>query len=132
MIIERVTHPDVTFSLVPFYVAAEKTAMEIGSELYARMIHEADDTFVLIATANGFIQAFIVAYVDADHVHIWQARKLKGFQHGREMLEEVYAWAKGRGFERVTLGAPDKRLRRLYRRKYGFTPTEGVYMERAI
>jgi GNAT superfamily N-acetyltransferase len=123
----------VTFALVPLYVEAEKNCWQIGAELYARMIKEAKDTFVLLATErNGKIMAFLAAYVDNDHVHIWQARKLSGFGEGRRMLETLYVWAKALGFSRITLGCPEKRLRRLYKRKYGFTPTEGDYMEKRL
>ena len=65
-------------------------------------------------------------------MYIWQFRKSKDMDKPRQMEHKLYEWAREKGATRAVLGCEDKRIRRLYKRKYGFTPTTGVYMEKTL
>lgn len=133
MKIVRQTNPEVCFALIPWFVPNQnQNVLEIGAELYQRMIDKPDDTLVLTALNGEYCEGVLISYVDADHVHIFQARKARDFQYPRLMFAKTMEWAKAKGFNKLTLGCEDKRLRRMYKTKYGFVSSGGVYMERSI
>jgi hypothetical protein len=132
MKITRTTNPDISIHLIPWYVEDDQTALEIGMELNDRMTENPDDTCVLVATDKGYMKAMAVAYIEGDRMIIWQGKKSKDMSNPRLMFHELYKWGRGRGAEKAVLGSPDKRVRRLYKRKYGYKPTTGGWMEKML
>jgi len=138
MKILRQTNPNISFALIPWFVpSSEQTILQIGAELYQKMIDIPDDTLVLTAMEGEYCKAIIIAYSEVNEqgkvqVYLWQARKLKDFKYPRLVFAKAVEWAKYKQATRLILGSEDKRVRRMYKRKYGFSPMGGNYMERAV
>lgn len=131
--ITRHFDPDITLSLIPWYVTDdEKDCLQIGMELNDMMIQNPYDTLVLTVDEDNERKAMLVAYVKEDKVHIWQAHKMKGFRDSKKVLNVVEAWAKHKNLSAIQLATSDGRRRRLYKRKYGFKPVGGIYMEKQV
>jgi hypothetical protein len=132
MTFTRVTNPDISIYLLPWYVEAEKSRFEIGEELNERMTQNPDDTCVLVASKDGYMKGVIIGYIEDGDLFVWQASKSKDMDKPRLIFKIMCDWARDKGAKKVTIGSPDKRVRRLYKRKYGFTPAEGMYMEKTL
>jgi len=133
MKILRQTNPDISFALIPWFVPSSKqTVLDIGAELYQRMIDTPDNVVVLTAMEGEYCKAISIAYYEDGKVIYWQARKQRDFQYPRLMVAKIFEWAKTKKVDKVIVGSEDKRLRRMYKTKYGFKPVGGVYMERCI
>ena len=129
----RVTNPDISLHLMPWYIADDETEIEVGMRLNDRMTDEPDDTYVLLAEDKGYLKAMLIGVLDGENLLVWQFKKTKDMNTPRQMEKKMYDWARKKGAIRIVLGSKDKRLRRLYRRKYGFTQTKDAYtMERAL
>ena len=132
MKILRITNPEISVHLLPWYVEDNKTQLEIGMELNDRMRENPDDTCVLLAIKDGYLKGVLIGYLEDDYLFIWQAKKSKDMDRPRLILHEMCRWAKQNGKKKIVIGSSNKRVRRLYKRKYGFTPSTGIYMERAL
>ena len=118
---------------MPWYIEDDQTPAEIGMRLNDLMRDEPEETYVLLAEDKGYLKAVLIGFLDGENLLVWQFKKSKDMTTPRQMEKKMYDWARKNGAVRIVLGSKDKRLRRLYRRKYGFTQTENAYtMERAL
>jgi len=131
MKIIRVTNPEISIQLLPWYVEEDRTAMEIGMELNDRMIESPNDTCVLAAIDKGFMKAMIVGFIEEDYLFIWQAKKSKDMDRPRLVFHRLCEWGKQKGISKIKLVSQDKRIRRLYKRKYGFHHIGDGVMEKS-
>ena len=132
MKILRVLNPEISVQLIPWYVPDDKTPIEIGMELDQRMREDSDNTGVFVAVKNGYLKAMLIGYMEGETLFVWQARKSKDMDRPRLIFHELCRWAKAKGAKKAQLKSSDKRVRRMYKRKYGFTPLGGPLMERTI
>ena len=132
MKIVQIKNPDASIYLMPWFVEGNQDIVQIGYQLNERMIESPETTYVAVAIDKGYIKAFIAAYIENEEVLIWQFKKSKDMNQPRQMEHKLYEWARPRGATKAVLGVADKRIRRLYRRKYGFTPRSGIYMEKPL
>ena len=132
MNIIRIKNPEISVHLLPWYIEDNQTPLEIGMELNDRMINKPDDTCVLLAIKNGYLKCVLIGYIENDYLFIWQARKSKDMDRPRLMFRKLCEWGKSKGVEKAQLIASDKRVRRLYKRKYGFTSVGGPVMEKQL
>ena len=132
MNITRVTNPEVSIHLLPWYVEDDMSALEIGMELNDRMTGYPDETCVLVATDKGCLKAVLIGYIEKDYLFVWQGKKSKDMKQPRLIFHKMCEWGKSKGVERARLGSHDKRVRRMYKRKYGFASVGGVLMEKQL
>jgi hypothetical protein len=132
MNITRVQNPEISVHLLPWYVEDDKTALEIGMELNDRMTDCPDETCVLVATDKGHLKAVLIGYIENDYLFVWQAKKSKDMNRPHLIFHKMCEWGKSKGVEKARLGTSNKRVRRMYKRKYGFTPIGEALMEKSI
>lgn len=132
MKIVRTKNPDICYYLVPWFITDEKSAYEIGAELYQRMKQQPEDTYVQVGVEGQQIKSILIAYTMPNYVHIWQARKDKDMNRPRLAFHKLCRWAKRQGYDKLRLATPNKRVRRMYKKKYGFVPLGGMEMEKQI
>jgi hypothetical protein len=130
MKITKITDPDISIHLVPWYVEDDMTRVEVGMELNDRMTNHGDDTCVLVATDKDMIKAMLIGYIEDDYLFCWQARKSKDMRQPRLIFHKLCEWGRTKGMKKMRLMSGDKRIRRMYRRKYGFTSIGGSLMEK--
>jgi len=135
MKIIRVTNPEISIPLLPWFAEAEGelSREECVKGLQILMTEMSEETCVLVATDKQYMKGFVVGYIEKDGgLWIWQAKKSKDMRNFQLLIHKLYTWARTMGAKKATLGSDDKRLRRLYKRKYGYTPIGGNLMEKAI
>ena len=132
MKIIRITNPEISVHLLPWYVEDNKTPLEIGMELNDRMRENPDDTCVLLAVDKGYIKGVLIGYMDSTSLFVWQARKSKDMNRPRLIFQRLCEWGKQKNADKVQLISDDKRVRRLYKRKYGFTHIGEGLMEKEL
>ena len=130
MNIVRVRHPDISVYLIPWFVEDGQTAVEVGMELNDRLRQKPDDTCVMLAIDKGYLKGVLVGYIEQDYLFVWQARKSKDMDRPRLIFHCLCEWSKTRGVKKARLVSHDKRIRRLYKRKYGFTHIGDGLMEK--
>jgi hypothetical protein len=130
---KRIKNPDISLHILPFFVeGGDETPVEIGMRLNDLMREDADNTFVLTAVKDEMLMAVLLAYSDDNGITIWQFKKSKDMDRPQQMIHKMYEWARSKGAKEVYLKCHDKRLRRLYRRKYGFSNSTDNLMRKAI
>ena len=127
--IARLTKPEHSVAVAPAFVG-DKT--EILLELYKRMDEKPDDTFVLVDITDNHLKALLVAYATDDCVFIRQAHKSKDMHNPKLMFFKLCEWARKKGYDKLQLGCEDKRIRRMYKKRYGFHSIGGVEMEKKL
>lgn len=132
MKIIRIKNPEISIWLLPWYVEDDKTVLEIGMELNDRMQNEPDNTCVLLAVDKGYLKAVLVGYLDGNKLIIWQGKKSKDMNRMHLLGHKLYKWAREHGATKAVLGSSDKRVRRLYKRKYGYHSIGGPLMEKSL
>ena len=128
----RAYNPFISLALVPWYVANDQTPFQIGMELNDRMREEPENTFVLIAMNGEKAEAILIAYIETDHVHVWQARKKSGFRYSGDMFAMLCQWAQDNDISILQCAPAGHAQRRLYRRKYGFESIDNKYMRKRL
>jgi hypothetical protein len=125
----RTTDPEISVYLIPWFIGSP---VEIGLELHRRMTQTPDDTCVLLAMKDNYIKALLIGYMEDGDLFVWQAHKSKDMDRPRLMFHELCVWGRSRGAKKARLISPDKRARRMYRKKYGFHNIGETEMEREI
>jgi hypothetical protein len=137
--IQRITDPDATLAMIPWFVPDEQPRIAIGCSLSEKMLNDPDDTLVLIATEDNNVRALSVSFVETNpdtgerHVFIWQARTLPGFTQGKILMDSIGRWAIDKGIMRITTGMflPQRRINAFCRR-YGFKRLKDHYLTKEI
>jgi hypothetical protein len=130
---KRIKNPDISLYIVPFFVdGGDETPVEIGMRLNDLMREDADNTFVLCATKDEMLKGVMIAHIEDTELLIWQFKKSKDMDSPQVMVHKAYQWGRSKGATKSIIGCSDKRLRRLYRRKYGYASTSDNQLERAI
>lgn len=135
MIFINVKDPDATLSMLPWFVAVDKSPIDIGFELSERLQDDPDNTLVIVAEQGSNVQAVVAAFVEANpetgqrHVFIWQGRSRAGFKYGKLLFEQIEQWAKGKDIRRIVLGT--QRGRAMCRR-FNMRPLQGDYFVKEI
>ena len=134
MKIIRVTNPEISIPLLPWFAEAEGelSREECAEALRILMTEMPDDTCVLVATDKGYMKAMIIGYMEDGNLWSWQGRKSKDFRSYGLLWNKLHQWGRAKGATKSTLGCECKRRRRLYKRKYGYKSIDGKYMEKAI
>lgn len=135
MMFINVKEPDATLSMLPWFVPADKSRIEIGYELSERLDAEPENTLVIVMADQGSVQGVVAAYIETNpdngerHVFIWQAQTLPVFQYAKLVFDQITLWAKDKNINRIVIGT--QRGRALCR-KYGFQKLTGDYFVKEI
>ena len=119
-------NPEIAVLLIPWYVPVEKSPVDICLELRQRLTERPEDTFCAVAIEDNVGHAMLLAYVNDDHVWLWQARARAGFKYGRILFNGVTEWARSKGYKQLRMGTSQGRMR-AYQRRYGFKPVKEMY-----
>jgi len=126
----RVTNPDVVLTLVPWFVPVNQSREDIFLELRDRLIHQPEDTFVLVVVSQRIIKGFVAAYARTKDVFLWQARS-EGLT--RKYVDigfnAVCNWTRKKGFNKlVTI---PNRATKIWARRWGFKEAKNgeIYKE---
>lgn len=110
--------PDISLKLLPWFVPANQTPMDIGWELHERLRENPDETFCSIAIENDMIQAVLIAYVMKRCVWLWQAQARRGFKYSSFMFNGLKHWSRSRGRKKIRMGVLERH--KVFERKWGF------------
>jgi len=139
MVIGQITDPNATLAMIPWFIATEQPAVNIGWELSRRMADQPDDTLVLIGIEGKGVKAVVASFVETDpqtgqrHVFIWQARVVSGADCGREIMAKIEQWAKEKGIGKIVTGTylSTRRVGAMCRR-HGFKKLKDHYLVKEI
>lgn len=110
--------------LIPWYVPYEESVLSIAMKIHEWLDKRPDDIYALVVMNLNKCVAMSIVYIDNDEAVFWQAQSLKGYSHGRFVLEGMKHWARSRGAKALfTIGNSD-RVKKLHKR-YGFIECEG-------
>lgn len=116
--------PDLVSHLAPWFVPAEKSIVEICTELKDRLTNNPETTLCLVFSEKQACEAVVVAYKAEDQVWVWQASAKSGFKHSKVAFDLIKKWTKFVGAKEIR-AKTTKRLARFFKKKFNFQYDSG-------
>jgi len=120
MIIWNCKDESIAMRLIPWFLPANQTPLDMGWELHERLREKPDDTFCLVAIEKNIIQGMAIAYVRKRDVWLWQAHVRKGFKYTKMLFDGLKIWAKSKKRRKIRMGVFEKQD--AFQRRWGFKP----------
>jgi hypothetical protein len=118
--LQRITDPEKVIHLVPWLVPVDQSVLDIGAEIYRRILEIPDDILILVdLDEKGICHGLLVSTLEKDCVFAWQARADSNCRTQKQALGLVGQWAAQNNRQEVHVSPATESRRRLYQR-YGF------------